>query len=110
MVPHGYHHHHRHHYQHHLIYQMILLVIMDLLQMLMDHVYRQWQVFDLNKEQHIRVMAMNKQYKLEKHLAKPYNLYEIKLKLKNKLLFFFRSIQVIILILQHHRLQSRHHH
>jgi len=47
--------------------------------MLMDHVYRQWQVFDLNKEQHIRVMAMNKQYKLEKHLAKPYNLYEIKL-------------------------------
>jgi hypothetical protein len=70
MVLHGY--HHRHH-QHQLIYQMI----MELLQIQLVYVYHQWQVFDLNKERHIQVMAMNKQCKQEKHLAKHYNLYEI---------------------------------
>jgi hypothetical protein len=70
MVPHGYHHHHHHHQ---LIYQMS----MELLQIQLVYVYHQWQVFELNKERHIRVMAMNKQYKPEKHLAKHYNLYEI---------------------------------
>jgi len=72
MVPHGYHHHHHHRSQHQLIYQMI----MELLQIQLVYVYHQWQVFDLNKERHTQAMAMNKQYKLEKHSAKHYNLYE----------------------------------
>ena len=37
------------------------------------HVYHRWQVFDLSRQLLTRVMAMNKQYKLEKHLAKHYN-------------------------------------
>jgi hypothetical protein len=65
-------------------------MIMELLQMQVEYVYHQWQVFDLNKERHIRVMAMNKQYKPEKHLAKHYNLYEM-IELKKIYVHIFSS-------------------
>ena len=80
MVHHGYHHHH-----HPLISQMS----MERLLMLVEYVYHQWLVFDLNRERCITIMAMNKQYKPEKHLAKHCNLYEMDIRsVKETILFF----------------------
>lgn len=46
----------------------------------MEQAYHRWQALGLNKQHLIRVMAMIKQYKLEKHLAKHYNRYEVEYK------------------------------